>query len=246
MSTYLGDLNTNYRIDHPGLAARLFARYNFNTRICLKFAASYAHVSASDKDSKNTFEQMRNLDFRSNIFDGAIEMEFNFMPYKHGSKEEFFTPYMLFGLATYKFNPTTDYKGESYSLNELGTEGQFLGEEYSLVQVGLCYGLGIKFDINYEWSINAELSSRYLFTDYLDDVSKIYPDVKAVRALHGDVAAALVDRSVELGIDPGIGEKGRQRGNSRDNDSYHMLTIGLSYYFGQIRCPAISEAGFFK
>ena len=246
ISSYLGDLNTSYRVDHPGLAARLFARYNFNTRMCLKFAASYAHVAASDKDSKNTFEQLRNLDFKSNIFEGAAELEFNFMPYKHGSNDDFFTPYMLVGFSTYKFNPTTEYKGETYSLNELGTEGQFLGEEYNTLQVGLCYGIGIKLDLSYEWSLNVELSSRYLFTDYLDDVSTVYPDAKAVRALHGDIAAALVDRSVELGIDPAIGEKGRQRGNSKDNDSYQMLTIGIAYYFGQIRCPKITEAGFFK
>lgn len=241
ISTYLGDLNTSYRLDHPGLAARLFARYNFNSRICLKFAASYAHVAASDADSKNTFEHDRNLSFASHIFEGAGEFEFNFLPYKHGSKEEFFTPYILLGFSTFKFNPTTTYKGKTYNLQELGTEGQFLGEEYSLVQVAFNYGLGIKCDLSYEWSINAELSSRALFTDYLDDVSTVYPDVKNVRKLHGDVAAALVDRSIEIGFDPGIGQKDRQRGNSKDNDSYNMFTIGLSYYFGYIRCPDISN-----
>ncbi|HMG13859.1 MAG TPA: DUF6089 family protein [Saprospiraceae bacterium] len=241
ISTYLGDLNTSYRLEHPGFAARLFARYNFNPRICLKFVASYGHIAANDADSDNTFEHDRNLSFATHIFEGAGEFEFNFLPYKHGSKEEFFTPYMFLGFATYKFNPTAEYKGQTYNLNELGTEGQFLGAEYNLIQVAFTYGLGIKCDISYEWSINAEFSSRALFTDYLDDVSTVYPDVKNVRKLHGDVAAALVDRSVEIGFDPGIGQKDRQRGNSTDNDSYHMFTIGLAYYFGYIRCPSISN-----
>ncbi|GAB1395355.1 MAG TPA: DUF6089 family protein [Saprospiraceae bacterium] len=241
VSNYFGDLNSNYGLNHIGPSARLFARYNFNTRLCLKFAASYARVAGYDSDSDNTFEKQRNLSFASNIFDGAAEFEFNFMPYVHGSAYNNFTPYGFLGLAAFKFNPKTKYEDKWYELQPLGTEGQFLGQEYSLLQLGFAYGLGLKWDINYDWSINVELASRYLFTDYLDDVSTIYPDAKDVQRLHGDIAAALVDRSGELGIEPPIGQKGRQRGNSKDNDSYQMLTVGLSYYFGTIRCPSISN-----
>lgn len=241
ISNYFGDLNSDYGLKSPGPAARLFARYNFNNRLCLKFAGSYARVSGDDKNSANTFEQQRNLNFFTNVYDAAAEFEFNFMPYTHGSNYDYFSPYGFLGFSTYKFNPKTEYNGTKYELQPLGTEGQFLGEEYSLIQVGLSYGIGMKWDINSDWSINVELSSRYLFTDYFDDVSTIYPDIKDVRKLHGEVAGNLVDRSIELGIEPGIGQKGRQRGNSKDNDSFQMLTIGLAYYFGSIRCPDISN-----
>lgn len=241
ISNYTGDLNPGLSIKRPGPAARLFARYNFNNRLCLKLAGSFARVSGYDSDSDNTFEQKRNLSFASNIYDAAAEFEFNFMPYDHGSNYNYFTPYGFLGFATYKFNPKARYQGTWYELQPLGTEGQFLGEEYSLVQVGFCYGLGMKWDINSDWSVNIELSSRYLFNDYLDDVSTIYPDIKDVRKLHGEIAGDLVDRSIELGIDPGIGKKGTQRGNSKDTDSYHLITIGLAYYFGSVRCPAISN-----
>lgn len=244
ISNYFGDLNTSNSVKNPGPALRLFARYNFNNRLCLKFAGSFAHVSGDDKNSDNTFELKRNLNFSTNIYEGAAEFEFNFLPYNHGSDYNNFTPYGFLGFVTYKYNPKTEYQGKSYELQPLGTEGQFLGQEYSLLQVGLSYGFGIKFDLNADWSINAEIAARYLFNDYLDDVSTIYPNIKDVRKLHGDIAAALVDRSIELGIDPGIGQKGRQRGNSQDNDSYQMLTVGVAYYFGYVRCPRISNSHF--
>jgi len=237
---YLGDLNTNYRINRPGPAARLFTRYNFNKRVCFKFAASYARVMAQDSDSKNTFEQSRNLSFASNIYDGSGELEFNFLPYTHGSEDEYFTPYLMGGLSVYKFNPKAKYEGNWYALQPFGTEGQFQGDEYSLTQMAFAFGGGIKLDLTAEWSLNVEISSRYLFTDYLDDVSTKYPDIKDVKKLNGPVAGALVDRSGELGIEP-IGGRGRQRGNSKDRDSFHLLTIGVAYYFGHVRCPSVSK-----
>ena len=37
--------------------------------------------------------------------------------------------------------------------------------------------MGLKYDLNYEWSLNVELSVRQPGTDYLDDVSTVYPDM---------------------------------------------------------------------
>jgi hypothetical protein len=76
-----------------------------------------------------------------------------------------------------------------------------------------------------------------VFTDYLDDVSGVYVDWRDIRAIRGEVAAALADRSVE----PQIGEPGRQRGNGKNNDVYAFLGVTLHYYFGEIRCPSYNR-----
>jgi hypothetical protein len=242
-SHYFGDLNTQYDISRPGISGGVLARYNFNERLSAKFSANYGSVSADDADSNNAFEQARNLRFESVLIDGTAQFEFNFLPYKHGSKDEFFTPYLFAGLTAVYFNPTTELDGETYELRELGTEGQFKGEEYYTVQGGLAYGGGIKLDLSYEWSINVEISARYLFTDYLDDVSTTYPDMDDLLRLRGPEAVALSDRSLNSpDVDLGkIGETGTQRGNSNNNDSYIMVGIGLVYYFGDLKCPEYSR-----
>jgi hypothetical protein len=235
---YYGDLNTEFRVDKPGLAAGVIARYNFNNRLCLKMSANYGKIAADDANSKNSFEQERNLNFESKIFDGAMQFEFNFLPYIHGSKDENFTPYLFAGFNVFNFNPQTEYNGEMVDLRPLGTEGQFRGEEYYATQGGLVYGIGLKYDINYEWSINVEFSARRLFTDYLDDVSGVYTDTGDLEALRGDVAVALADRSV---TEVKIGQEGRQRGNSKANDSYVFFGAGIVYYFGSLKCPTVSS-----
>jgi len=244
VSHYFGDLNTNMRITDPGYAGGIIGRYNFNKRVCLKFSGNYGNVSAQDADSDNLYERARNLSFRSTVIDGTLQMEFNFLTYTHGSKDEMFTPYLLGGINVLYFNPQAEYEGTWVDLRPLGTEGQFRGEEYYTTQFGLAFGLGMKIDLNYRWSLNLELSARRLFTDYLDDVSTVYADKEDIEKLRGDIAVALSDRSLLL---PGVNEDGslslpgRQRGNSVTKDSYAFFGLGLVYYFGELKCPAISQ-----
>jgi hypothetical protein len=239
-SYYFGDINTEFNID-PAFAGGLVGRYNFNERVCLKFSANYGSVSAYDSDSQNSFQQQRNLHFRSRILDGTAQLEFNFLPYKHGSRDEFYTPYLFAGLSFFNFEPQAEYEGEWVDLRPLGTEGQFRGEEYSTLQGALAYGVGFKIDLSYEWSLNFELSARRLFTDYLDDVSTVYPDFDDLEALHGQIAVDLSDPSIPFAEGVQIGQPGRQRGNSNNNDMYAMLGVGLVYYFGDVRCPPYSR-----
>ena len=119
----------------------------------------------------------------------------------------------------------------------MGTEGQFKGDEYYTVQGAITYGIGFKIDLSYEWSLNFELSARRAFTDYVDDVSTVYPDMDDLEALRGPIAVQLADRSMVGDNEIRIGQPGRQRGNKNNNDSYAMLGVGLVYYFGDIRCP---------
>lgn len=239
VSHYFGDLNTSYSITDLNPAGGIMARYNFNKRVCLKFSGNYTQIEAYDSDSDNIFEIQRNLSFQSEIVDGTAQLEFNFLPYEHGSYDEWFTPYMFAGFSFFYYNPTAELDGETYELRNMGTEGQFRGEEYRTTDVAFTFGGGFKFDINYRWSVNIELSSRAVGTDYLDDVSGTYPDMEDVENLRGIEAVLLSDRSREIVGDlNAIGEEGRQRGNGKDNDIYATLGVGLVYYFGKIRCPA--------
>ena len=236
---YFGDLNTDFSLNDPGLAASAMARYNFSNRWALRVGGAFTRVSASDADSRNIFERARNLDFRSNVFDGALGMEFNFLQYEHGSRDRFYTPYLFAGLLVSHFQPQAELDGTFVNLRDFGTEGQFTGEEYFTTSLGIDYGIGLKLDLSYEWSLNFEANARYLFSDYLDDVSGTYPDLDELRRLRGPDAVALSDPSILIdGVsDVRLGETGRQRGNPSDNDQYAAIKVGLFYYFGDLRCP---------
>lgn len=235
-SYYLGDLNTEFRLNRPGLAGGLMARYNFNTRISSSTSLNYGRIRAKDEDSSNSYERMRNLSFYSNVFDLSSSMEFNFFNYVHGT-DEWYTPYVFGGFSVFSYNPKAELNGETYSLRSFTTEGQLDGESYGNIHAAFNVGIGMKWDINENWSFNVSLGSRKVFTDYLDDVSTSYPDQNTLTLTQGPIASQLSDRS---GID-GFATQGRQRGDSKENDSYHFIGIGLMRYFGSLECPKISK-----
>ncbi len=236
---YFGDLNTDLSLNDPGIALGAIARYNFSNRWTTRLYLGYTKVSAADSDSRNIYEQARNLSFRSDVIDGALGLEFNFLQYDHGSRDHFWTPYVFGSFLVSNFNPQAELDGELVDLRDFGTEGQFTGDEYFTTSLGVNYGMGVKFDLSYEWSLNVEVNVRQLFSDYLDDVSTVYPDIEDLEDLRGPDAVRLSDRSIIIpGVnDALIGEQGRLRGNADDNDQYATISIGLVYYFGDLKCP---------
>lgn len=242
---YFGDLNTKFDVMHPGLAGGAIGRYNLNTRLCVKVSANYGFLHADDADSDNAFEKRRNINFRTHLGDLSGQFEFNFFPYVHGSRDYFYTPYLFVGASVFTFNPYAIYNGEKTPpLRELGTEGQFIGEEYPSFQRALNFGGGLKFDLTAEWSLNVEFSFRKIFTDYLDDVSTVYYDKGEIggnHPLNRDIAILASDPSVPDAEGNLFGMPGRQRGDGANKDSYNFLSIGLVYYFGNLKCPDISK-----
>jgi hypothetical protein len=232
---FFGDLNTSYKINKPGPLGSLALRYNINQRLAAMAKLSAFRISADDAVSTNAFEKNRNLSFFSGVYEGSAQFEFNFFPYKHGDKERYFTPYLFVGASAYRFDPKTRYNDAVVRLQPLGTEGQAVGKEYSLIQPALLYGMGFKYDLSPIWSLNIELSARSLYTDYLDDVSTIYPTPDQL-AGRDPLSVILSNRSLVPNIEPG-----RQRGDRRETDGLGMLSIGLMYFFNPLPCPKISQ-----
>ena len=242
-TVYHGDLAPDFSMQAPGAAASLFVRRNVDPRISLRFGASFGTISASDENSLNEYNNARNLSFQSTVFEGSLGLEFNFLPFHHNSQKgkgrNQYTPYLVAGFGIFHHNPKALYEDNWYELQALGTEGQALGEEYSLMQPALILGGGIKIDINSEWGIVIEGATRILFFDYLDDISGEYADTRLIASHRGSLASAainLADRSGELGQN--IGRPGRQRGDSKTNDGYTMFTIGILYTMHQFNCPS--------
>lgn len=241
-SFYQGDLAPDFSMKRPGLAFGAMGRFNFDNRLSLRAGISYLHVSGYDSDSENPFQRERNLSFFSPIFEGHLVSEFNFLPLSHSRKnKQWFSPFLLLGVGVMKMDPQTEYNGRTYALQPLGTEGQAKNGGYPLVNPNILYGGGFKFDIKENWSINIDITVRYLFTDFLDDVSGKYVDVEDLRDNRGELTALLSDRSLEGGSAQPLGRAGFQRGDSGTKDNYLSIGIGLTYNFVSLKCPTFGN-----
>ena len=243
-SNYFGDLNQNYGFQNARYSGGFFLKQNFSNYIALKLAGNYAFVGYDDKFSTNEFQKLRNLNFKSNIYEAVVQAEFNFFQYDIADFDHRFTPYVTIGMGMFWYNPYTIYNKERYYLRPLGTEGQNLDEYASrrYKSTAICFpiGLGIKYWINHGMTFGFEVANRSTTTDYLDDVSTTY--VGADKFIDNNPtpypvpAAVLQDRSGELTNTP-IGQKGKQRGISTTFDKYMMMQFTLSFRFPTYKCP---------
>lgn len=239
MSYYMGELNpgTPFFMALPG--GGLVFRHSSSDRWTWRVQALYLQIQASDAESKVASQELRNLSFRSAVWEFSPILEFNFFPYEVGNSTTPATPYVFGGFALFRYNPKTEFMGKDVELQPLGTEGQGTAayadrKMYNLTSVSLPFGMGVKFHAFGRLGVSIEWGLRKTFTDYLDDVSTTYADPDVLYATHGVQSALLADRSL---IQPGEYNVDRQRGNPSNKDWYSFAGITLSYKLMKKRRP---------
>lgn len=243
-SHYFGDLNPNPRFNRPNLALGAFFRKQFGNYVAVRISGHYAFLGYSDKyNTDNEFEYRRNLSFNTNIWELALQGDFNFFKFVPGSEYNRFTPYVTFGIGAFNYDPYTYYKGQKVYLRPLGTEGQGSSlypnrKPYGSMAVCFPVGIGVKYSLSRTTSLGFEVVYRFTTTDYLDDVSTTYaPDAQPQYLPDGTTTLwyALQDRSYETGTPIGI--KDRQRGYAKQKDSYLLAEFTLSFNLTSYKCP---------
>jgi hypothetical protein len=249
-SNFLGDLGgsedvgANYFKDINFLATRYAIsaglRYRINEYLAIRTNLTYGRLYGSDKLSQNFNRNYRNLDFRTNIFEGTITMEGSL--FKEGLGHRYrlrgpvgirafdLYPYIFLGIGLFYFNPQGTYKGHWVDLQPLTTEGQGMvptRKKYSRVQMVIPLGIGVKYTIDQRWGVGIEYGFRTTFTDYIDDASQTYFDNDLLDEQRSFLASQMGDKST--GEHPESTAAGQERGNPNNTDAYMFTIISVNY-----------------
>jgi hypothetical protein len=235
-ASYLGDLNQYNPVKISGISAGAFVKLNFDPHWGLGLNYNYGKVKAADSESSNEQFRDRNLSFYTPLNEVSLLLDFNlFDLYSYGPKRRF-TPYIFLGVGAVLFNPKAKLNGKEYALREYSTEGQ--SEVYKNYTITIPYGVGARYKVKEHWTIFSQIGYRSPLTDYIDDVSGLYPQPNSwtgTSAANPSVSRALADRSGELtGVN--LGQPGTQRGDFRKRDNYMFVGIGISYTFVSQKC----------
>lgn len=179
---YFGDLQSFSKIyigDVKNSFGLLF-RYNINPKWTARASLNYVKVKASDANNLIRFKPRR-LSFVNNIFEFAIQAEYNFVP---NLFQKSVIPSVSFGLAVFYHNPKAivrkvekaikpfigrDYYYIYQDLRPLGTAGR--KNAYSTIMLALPIDFDFKWSLNRNWIVGLTFGTRMTFTDYLDDLA---------------------------------------------------------------------------
>ncbi len=250
ISNFLGELGGRNQVGSPFVwdlefsqtkpAVSFGYRYYAAQLLSIRINGTYGILAGNDNLTKEPFRQNRNLSFKSDILEAQLCFEFH--PFQEqlghfhdlrgvkGMKSSRMGLYLFAGVGGFYFNPKAQFDGKWVELQPLGTEGQGLPEgpeEYSLTQICIPMGLGIRKAMSKNMTIGLELQYTKTFTDYIDDVSGRYYDRQLLQAERGPLASYLSDPS--LGENPGQTNTGQQRGYSDHNDGYLFLKAQVHF-----------------
>lgn len=201
-------------------------------RIGLRLGANVGQVAGSDRFiGNNQFD--RSLNFEADIVDANAVLKFSIF-----KRRSFINFYMLGGAGITLFDVNADLKDENgdfydYSNPNVELDGDFetnvteleLQREYDQAILHIPVGLGLRLKLLPRITASLELESRFMFSDYLDNVSDAGP------------GQTLTDETSIVAYNPNSAYENELRGNADDElyDNYYVARVGLSYNFGRLK-----------
>ena len=207
---------------------------------------SYLVLKGDDAETKNTYRNNRNLNFRTHVFELSTRLEIGLTRGKFGKnsysirksfagKRLYHSIYGFCGVGLFYFNPKAKLaNGEYVALRPLHTEGQGLDggpKQYSRINLCIPVGFFYKLTINQQWTAGVEFAWRKTFTDYIDDVGSRYYNKELLKENYGLMSAQLSDPglgNIEGAALPSADGTAAKRGNAR-RDSYLTIEIRVGY-----------------
>lgn len=175
-----------------------------------------------------------------------------------------FRPYGVIGIGVFHFNPQGQYTASNgtktwVDLKPLRTEGQGMPQypdkkEYSLTQINIPYGVGIRYYFSDKVNAAFEIVNRKTFTDYIDDIGTEFIADSDFDSYFGagsrtaTIAKQMHNKAQQ--VSPGTRipyyNAGDKRGTPTRNDSYYSASIKVGIRLGGnggssgiLRCPMI-------
>ena len=131
------------------------------------------------------------------------------------------------------------YETELWKWKTEGFDNSFIRypSQYSRTQACVPWGLGTKISLTPHVDFSFECGIRYLFTDYLDDVSSRYTSQKLIQENFPNEPQK---QALGTYISNPSGDTHAFRGNELSKDVYAFTSLGLEYRFGKILIPKTS------
>lgn len=236
---YYGDLTDKFNNSLVRPAGSIsYSRY-FLPMLSFRVGLTYGEVGAADAMAIDQARINRNLHFKSTIAEASGMLVFEFIKDRNFGNawqgKPHITPFIMGGISFFYFNPKARINGTWYDLQPLGTEGQNIPGAnpgpYSLVQASVPVGGGVSIRLSENMGVNFEVGYRTTFTDYLDDVSTVYPDAALLAESAAGGNAQLVTSLSNRSLDNQVA--GSIRGNSEANDSYFFTMVSITYYLSK-------------
>jgi len=217
VTRYTGDLNESGDLDHfqAGVAANLAISYRLSQQVSLRAEGQLYLIHGDQTHTRNFYNNLSFISLNPDVWAG-VQVDL----WRADDAHRVHIPYMLAGVGLTYMTPRTFLEGNLYSLAPLQTEGV----AYNRLPLIIRYGFGVPLAVGERFRLHLEGTYTHVNSDYLDDVSTVYVDL---RNRSDPFVTIVADRRGEIGLP--ANKPGEQRGNSTRNDGYFVIAARLVY-----------------
>lgn len=152
-SFYLGDANYSSLYKNTNIGGGLFARYNLNPRMALKFDLAYGGISGNALELKNKFPDVEGQEWKFNksVVDLGCQYEISFWGFGTGrgyKGTKRLAPYIQMGMGF-------TYGNETFTMN-------------------IPVGFGVKYKLKDRLNVGVDWTMHFSLSDNLDGISDPY------------------------------------------------------------------------
>lgn len=167
---YLGDVNRRFTPSTTKIGGQFFVRKHINDGVSFRFSVGGGSLEGIDNEAFDVFSANRTASFNASFVNADILMEYHFLQYRNERLEQFWSPYVFFGLGFYSLN------GKS------SIDGGVTSTSYNTgLNVRLPVGIGIKYRFNRRWILGISTSAIKTNSDLIDNVSAADLSIKNYR-----------------------------------------------------------------
>lgn len=162
---YLGDVTRTFELNNHSIGAQFFIRKHVDQALSVRWSLGVGGLKGADDEAFDVFSANRRASFQGNFFNTDMLFEYHFLDYRDEKLQQYWTPYLLFGVGLYRFEGTDNF-----------------GVEYnSGINLRLPVGIGIKYRLDRRWTLAISTSAIKSNSDVLDNVSGTTPNIKDYR-----------------------------------------------------------------
>lgn len=162
---YLGDVARSYDFSNSSIGAQFFIRKHVDQGLSTRWSLGVGSLKGNDDEAFDVFSANRRASFDGSFFNTDLLFEYHFLDYRNEKLQQYWTPYLLFGVGLYRFEGTDNF-GTSYN---------------SGINLRLPVGIGIKYRLDRRWTLAVSTSAIKTNSDVLDNVSEATPNIKDYR-----------------------------------------------------------------
>jgi hypothetical protein len=154
-SNYIGDIgSTTYTAPNEAAVGVLY-KWNKSPRHAWRMGYTQSTITANDADSKIPSRKERGYQFKNNIKEVSLGLEFNFFAFNLFDYKKKLTPYVYSGISYLKYDALHIVSGETKT-------------DDTNRSMAIPMTVGLKSNIVPNFIIGLEVGARYSFTDNID------------------------------------------------------------------------------